>query len=168
MVRKGDYERIVGTKQKVLNEQADRYGIPCGGATVDLAAVAGSLHELLAINKHKRLVGLNGHDGDDDDRQDDDGEAIPTENLERLRKEQWRIKRLERKRIEGQTADVKYVREEMLRHAVVFRALIEGLERDGHRIPAERAREAVTEFIGRVEASGSGNGASSTKKAIAG
>lgn len=38
---------------KVLNEQADRYGIPFGGAVVDLPKVVKGLHDFLADNAHK-------------------------------------------------------------------------------------------------------------------
>lgn len=52
-VRKRDWQRWSGRQQKILNEQALRYGIPIGGATIDLAAVVLWLHEFLAANNRK-------------------------------------------------------------------------------------------------------------------
>lgn len=38
---------------KVINEQAERYGLPFAGARVDLGAVVKALHDWLAANKHR-------------------------------------------------------------------------------------------------------------------
>lgn len=42
-----------GRQTKVLNEQAERYGIPLGGRTINLPAVVRALHEFLARNARK-------------------------------------------------------------------------------------------------------------------
>src|SRR3954466_7843060 len=39
-----------GRQTKVLQEQASRYGLPFGGATVDLPAVVRALHDFVAEN----------------------------------------------------------------------------------------------------------------------
>jgi hypothetical protein len=60
-IRKREWQGWSGRQQKVLNEQAARYGIPIGAATIDLPAVVRWLHEFLAENA-RRLAA-----GDDDD-----------------------------------------------------------------------------------------------------
>ncbi len=50
---KGDYCRLSGRQPKVLNEQADRYGLPLRGRTVDLGKVLTAVHDLLAKNRHR-------------------------------------------------------------------------------------------------------------------
>ena len=43
-----DWRTMSGRQTKVLQEQASRYGMPFGGATVDLPAVVRALHDFLA------------------------------------------------------------------------------------------------------------------------
>src|SRR3954464_8087314 len=47
------WRTMSGRQTKVLQEQADRYGIPFGGATVDLSRVVRCIHDFLAANAHK-------------------------------------------------------------------------------------------------------------------
>ncbi len=42
-----------GRQTKVINEQAERYGIPFGGATINLPTVVRALHDFLADNAVK-------------------------------------------------------------------------------------------------------------------
>lgn len=46
-----------GRQAKIINEQADRYGIPFAGAMVDLPAVVRALHDFLAANA--KILGLH-------------------------------------------------------------------------------------------------------------
>ena len=47
------WRQMSGRQAKVLIEQADRYNLPFGGATVDLPAVVRALHDFLADNALK-------------------------------------------------------------------------------------------------------------------
>src|SRR3990172_5054457 len=47
------WRQMSGGQAKVLKEQADRYGLPFGGPTINLPAVARALHDFLADNAHK-------------------------------------------------------------------------------------------------------------------
>jgi hypothetical protein len=47
---KGLYCRLAGRQQKVVDEQASRYGLPLLGATVDLYSVVKAYHDFLAAN----------------------------------------------------------------------------------------------------------------------
>src|SRR6478672_11158033 len=42
------WREMSGRQAKVINEQADRYGIPFGGSTIDLKQVVHALHDFLA------------------------------------------------------------------------------------------------------------------------
>jgi hypothetical protein len=52
-VPKKHYTAMSGRQRKVLNEQADRYGIPCSGEVIDLGAVLRWVHDSLAKNSHR-------------------------------------------------------------------------------------------------------------------
>jgi hypothetical protein len=52
-VRKGEWQRWSGRQQKVLNEQAARYGIPIGEAVINLPDVVRWLHDFIAENAQK-------------------------------------------------------------------------------------------------------------------
>src|SRR6186997_2738194 len=65
-----------GRQTKVLNEQAARYGIPFGGANINLPAVVRALHDFLADNAYKLAR-------DDDDMMQGNGSPA----LERYREE---------------------------------------------------------------------------------
>jgi hypothetical protein len=60
-VRKGEWREWSGRQDKILNEQATRYGIPIGGAMIDIRLVAKWLHDFLAENARK----LAGSDNED-------------------------------------------------------------------------------------------------------
>ncbi len=47
------WREMSGRQTKQINEQAQRYGIPFGGATVNLPAVVRALHDFLADNAVK-------------------------------------------------------------------------------------------------------------------
>lgn len=52
-IRKRDWRQWSGRADKILNEQAVRYGVPIGGPTIDLPQVALWLHDFLAENKFR-------------------------------------------------------------------------------------------------------------------
>lgn len=60
------WRAMSGRQAKVINEQAQRYGIPFGGATINLAAVVKALHDFLAENKAVLTI-----DGDDDEQSEE-------------------------------------------------------------------------------------------------
>lgn len=117
------WRAMSGRAAKVLAEQAGRYGIPFGGAVVDLPRVVRALHDFLAANA-RRLAAT-----------DDEGLGSPA--LERKREEDARIARLRRRTMEGQLADVALVREGLSRIALMLRRAAESIER---RFGADAAR----------------------------
>lgn len=78
------WRKMSGRQTKVLNEQAALYGLPFGGATINLPDVVRSLHDFLAAHAH-RLVADELLQGDP---------ASPA--LERYREERAAIARLDR------------------------------------------------------------------------
>ncbi len=112
------WREMSGRQTKVLNEQAQRYGIPCGGATINLPEVAKALHNFLAANAAKLA------------REDDDllqGESSPA--LERYREERFLLARLERKERQQKLLPRHEVHELLARIAGIVRGAGDALQR---------------------------------------
>jgi len=60
-IRKGEWKEWSGRQIKVINEQAERYGLPIGDATINLEQFVKAFHDFLAANARK----LAGDDNDD-------------------------------------------------------------------------------------------------------
>lgn len=60
-IRKAEWRIWSGRQIKVINEQAERYGLPMGGPTIDLPVFVKALHDFLADNARK----LAGAESDD-------------------------------------------------------------------------------------------------------
>ncbi|HUX16278.1 MAG TPA: hypothetical protein VMW52_07375 [Phycisphaerae bacterium] len=140
-VPKKDYADLAGRQQKVLNEQAARYGIPIGGPTIDLVAVFHWLHDFLARNARKLTA------GDDDDPMMA-GCASPW--LEKYRREKTLLARLDRKRREGDLLERDTVHEALGRIASILRGAGDTLQRqfgvDAHRVLEEALDDADREI----------------------
>lgn len=93
-IPKRHWVEMSGSQVKVLNEQAIRYNLPIGGASISLPDVVRRLHDILREYGHK----LSAIDGDDDP--DMKGPASPW--LEKYREEQARMARLKRLEMEKQ------------------------------------------------------------------
>jgi hypothetical protein len=112
------WREMSGRQTKVLNEQAARYGIPFGGATINLPAVARALHDFLADNAVKLAK-------DDDDLMQGSGSPA----LERYREEKAAMARLDRLEREGELVRRDSAREALGRIAETLRAAGETLQR---------------------------------------
>lgn len=60
IIPKGLWAKWSQRQHKILDEQAQRYGIPLGEATIDLAAVAQWIHDLLAAHGRRILAAQDG------------------------------------------------------------------------------------------------------------
>jgi hypothetical protein len=107
-----------GRQTKVLNEQAARYGIPFGGATINLSNVVKALHDFLAENAQKLAR---------DDDPDMQGSGSPA--LERYREERAAMARLDRLAREGELLPRDEVREALGRIASIVRSAGDMLQR---------------------------------------
>ncbi len=121
-----------GRQSKVLNEQAQRYGLPFGGPTINLNNLARALHDFLADNAVKLA-------------RDNDallsGPASPA--LERYREERAALARLDRLERQGRLMPRRDVRLGMGLIAGMLRSGLEALERQFGRDAAEIVLEAI-------------------------
>jgi len=137
-----------GRQTKVLQEQAQRYGIPFGGAVVNLPAVARALHDFLADNAHR----LN----EDDDELLRGGAGSPA--LERYREERAALARLDRLEREGQLLPRDQVREAHGRISALLRTAGETLGRQFGPEAANVLHEALDDIGREVQRSFGGEG----------
>ncbi len=112
------WRQMSGRQTKVLHEQAARYGIPFGGASINLSQVVRCLHDFLSDN----AVKLN--KADDDLMQ---GTGSPA--LERYREERAALARLDRLEREAQLLPRDQVREALGRIAAIVRGAGDALQR---------------------------------------
>jgi len=112
------WRRMSGRQTKVINEQAERYGIPFGGAKIGLPAVVRGIHDFLADNAH-RLA------SDDDALMSGSGSPA----LERYREERAAIARLDRLEREGSLVPRDEVRTSFGRVAAILRTAGDALQR---------------------------------------
>ncbi len=113
------WRQMSGRQTKVLHEQADRYGLPFGSATINLPAVVRALHDFLAAHAHKLL-------------NEDDPLLVggPSPALERYREERAKIARLDRLEREQLLLPRDEVREGLGRIAAILRGAGEALQRE--------------------------------------
>ena len=126
------WRQMSGRQTKVINEQAARYGIPFGGAKIDLAAVVRALHDFLAENATKLAR-------DEDELMQ--GSVSPA--LERYREERAAIARLDRLEREGQLLPRDATREMLGRIAGILRGAGDTLQRQFGNAATEILHEAL-------------------------
>jgi hypothetical protein len=130
------WRQMSGRQAKVLNEQAERYGLPIGQAVIDLPLVVRKLHDFLAANAHKLLA--------------DDalmaGSGSPA--LEEYRRERAVLARLDRLEREGQLLPRDEVRDALVRMAALLRAAGDLL---GRQFGSE-AQDVLNEALDDVQA----------------
>lgn len=112
------WREMSGRQTKVINEQAIRYGIPFGGAKIDLPAVVKAIHDFLAENAVKLA-------------RDDDvllqGGSSPA--LELYREERAKIARFDRLERERQLLPRDEVNQSLSRIAAILRGAGDAIQR---------------------------------------
>lgn len=103
------WRAMTGRQTKVLNEQAERYGLPFGGAVIHLPKLAKALHDFLAANAMK----LASEDALMN------GGSSPA--LERYRDERAIMAKLDRQEREGELLPREHVRDALGRIAATIR-----------------------------------------------
>lgn len=134
------WRQMSGRQTKVINEQAARYGIPFGGASINLALVVRGLHDFLADNAVKLS------------REDDplmQGSGSPA--LERYREERAALARLDRLEREGNLIPRSETRETLGRIAAILRSAGDALQRQFGPEAAEVLYEALDDCGREVE-----------------
>lgn len=114
------WRQMSGRQTKVLNEQAQRYGLPFGGATINLPELVRALHDFLSANARKLA--------DDDDDLLHSAGSSPA--LERYREERALLARLDRLEREGQLVRRDNVRQGLGQIAALLRTAGEALQRE--------------------------------------
>jgi hypothetical protein len=105
------WREMSGRQTKVLNEQAERYKIPFGGASISLPSVVRALHDFLAENATKLAR-------DEDPMMQGTGSPA----LERYREERAALARLDRLEREGALVPRDVARESLGRIAAILRS----------------------------------------------
>jgi hypothetical protein len=143
------WREMSGRQTKVINEQAARYGIPFGGAFIDLPGVVRALHDFLAENALKLAK-------DDDDPLLN---APSSPALERYREERAALARLDRLEREGQLLPRDQARESLGRVAAILRGAGEVLQRQFGVAAVEILYEAIDDATREVSQSFGGTDA---------
>jgi hypothetical protein len=112
------WRAMSGRQTKQINEQAERYSIPFGGATINLPDVVRALHDFLADNAVKLAR-------DEDPLMQGSGSPA----LEKYREERAAMARLDRLEREGSLLPRDDVREALGRMASMLRSAGEALQR---------------------------------------
>ena len=134
------WRAMSGRQTKVINEQALRYDIRFGGATVNLPAVVRALHNFLADNSHK----LN---KDDDELLQGNGSPA----LERYREERAILARLDRQEREGQLLPREVTRIALGRVATILREAGDTLNRQFGATAGEILSEAIEDVMREID-----------------
>jgi hypothetical protein len=136
------WRRMSGRQTKVINEQAARYGIPFGGATIDLSAVVKGVHDFLAENAQKLA-------------RDDDvllqGGSSPA--LERYREERAELAHLDRLERQRQLLPRNEVKEALGRLAAILRGAGDAQQRQFGAAAAEILYDALDDAQREIDRS---------------
>jgi hypothetical protein len=136
------WREMSGRQTKVINEQALRYGIPFGGATINLPSVARALHDFLADNAVKLAK-------DDDELMQGNGSPA----LERYREERAAIARLDRLEREGLLVPRDEIRQVLGRVATILRGAGDALQRQFGPMALEILYEALDDAEREIDRS---------------
>jgi hypothetical protein len=135
------WRQMSGRQTKVLNEQAARYGLPFGGPTISLPALARGLHDFLADNAMKLAR--------EDDELMQGGGNSPA--LERYREERAALARLDRLERQMQLVPRDQVRQALGRIAAILRSAGDALQRQFGPAAMEILHEALDDAQQEIE-----------------
>jgi len=132
------WRMMSGRQAKVFLEQAERYGIPFSGKTINLPAVVRALHDFLAANKYKLAAAGN------EDPMMIGGDGSPA--LERYRLARAEEVEIKVRGLREETVDRETMHKVLLRGMLIVRQSVETLQRqygdDAARIVNEGLQEA--------------------------
>jgi len=138
------WRAMSGRQTKVINEQAERYGLPMGGPVISLPKLARALHDFLADNALKLA-------------RDVEGDALmlggSSPALERYREERAALARLDRLERERQLLPRDKAREALGRIAALLRGAGETLQRQFGSGAVEILYEAIDDAQREIEQS---------------
>jgi hypothetical protein len=137
-IPKKHYEQLSGRKRAQIDAQAERYGLPLKGATVDLEAVLRRFHELLA--EHRQALGKVAA-GEADELMVGGNSAA----LERYRDAKAKLALLDLRERERELMPEQQVREVLRTFADVLRGAVHQVQKQYGEGPYELIAEAVAE-----------------------
>lgn len=138
------WKEMSGRRWQQIREQAEMYGLPFGGAIVDLPAVVRALHEFLAKNA-VALSRARSADGGDPML---DGPVSP--GLEEYRREKAKITKIQREMLEGKTVSVDDMTATWTLLGTILRDAAETIGRQFGEDARMVMEEALNDFDGRV------------------
>ncbi|WP_417851060.1 hypothetical protein [Thalassoglobus sp.] len=134
------WRQMSGRQTKVLNEQAERYGIPFGGRTINLPQVVHALHDFLAANARKFI--------DDDDDLLNANVSSPA--LERYREERAKLAKLDRLEREQRLVSRDEIRQGLGQIAGILRTAGDVLQRQYGNGAVEILNEALDDAVDAI------------------
>jgi hypothetical protein len=140
------WREMSGRQAKVINEQALRYGLPFGSASIDLPSVVRALHDFLADNAQKLAK-------DDDLSLGGGGGGGGSPALERYRRERAALARLDRLERQRRVMPREEVRSAMGRVAAVLRGAGEALGRQFGPAAVDLLHEAMDDAQREIDRS---------------
>ena len=135
------WRQMSGRQTKVLNEQAERYGIPFGGRTINLPNVVRALHDFLATHARRLMT-------DEDDLLSGD---VSSPALERYRDERAKLAKLDRLEREKSLIPRDEIHEGFGRVASILRTAGETLQRQYGNGAVEVLNDALDDAVSAVE-----------------
>jgi hypothetical protein len=138
------WKEMSGRQTKVINEQADRYGLPFGGPFTNLPKFVRAFHDFLAENAMKLAR---------DDEADPLLQGSGSPALESYREERAALARLDRLEREGLLLPRDKVREALGRVAAIIRAAGDALQRQFGLAALELLNESLDDAEREVERS---------------
>jgi hypothetical protein len=138
------WRQMSGRQTKVINEQADRYGLPFGGPFINLPKFVRAFHDFLAENALKLAR---------DDEADPLLQGGGSPALERYREERAALARLDRLEREGALLPRDQVRQGLGRVAAIVRAAGDALQRQHGPAALELLYEALDDAQREIDRS---------------
>ncbi|MCA9016785.1 MAG: hypothetical protein KDA77_15740 [Planctomycetaceae bacterium] len=129
------WRQMSGRQTKVLHEQAERYGIPFAGRTINLNDVVRALHDFLAANARR----LGENDSEDDLLYSSSGSPA----LERYREERAKLAKLDRLERESTLVPRDEIRTGLVQIAGILRTAGEALQQNYGNGASEILNEAL-------------------------
>lgn len=119
-----DWIEMSGRQAKVLNEQAQRYGLPFDGATIDLPILARTLHDFLSVHARRLSRSIS-----NPLESSQEGEAAGPDPSELLKHEQYLRERMKRLHEEGALIERDVVHASLAQIAKLLRTCGESLQK---------------------------------------
>ncbi len=142
-----------GRQYKILDEQAQRYGIPVGGPSIDLAEVAVWIHDLLAAHGRRILAGDAATDIWDD-MEDGGTESSPASPaLERKREVEYQLRLRDLAERDGQLVSRERTRQGLALAAGIFKQFGDTLQRQFGADALDLWNDALNDWERAIEAS---------------